>query len=50
MPDISDKLLSSARKLKKLENERKKVLKTFEQQRQHMIRELRRIERDITQE
>ena len=49
MPDISDKLLSSERKIKKLKNERKEVLKIFEQQRQHMERELRRIESDIAQ-
>ena len=52
MPDISEKLMSSVKKKikKKLENERKEIIKKFGQHRQHMERELRRVERSIIQE
>ena len=50
MPDIRERLLSSEREIKKLENEREEVLKIFEQRREHMERELQRIEKAIAKE
>ena len=42
--------MTSVKKIQKLENDRREVLRVFEQQCQHKDREIRRIERAITQE